>query len=336
MADIRQVVNGWEHDLRTKRGPQLIDPGDVLDGQVGAAVLYTSTNGSRAWQRLIQTTPGDDYRTIMVWTPEYLDAEAPTPHVAYFHGATANEQQLLIPGNKLLGPWLDLGWSVSSWRLGTTGVVSPTVDNNDGKWGNAGIRNAAPDLFDWIDAHLTLPAQGALFFGTSAGGTNAFSTAVAARTAGWPVAAICVVDGAFNLAWCYDKNYEQPIPHVQAGASANIRSQIIAAFNLPGPVRPYSGTPPEPGWVDNVDAGGYDFGRVANLGAVLPMCPISMSASTRDTLIRKAPNTDLIASKLAAVPWTEEVELIVTGNSHASSNHFVPTAINAFFQRALA
>lgn len=386
MVAYRYAVTGVEYDLRTKRGATPIDPSTVLDGQVGDAILRVTANGNRAWRRFIQTVPGDDYRTMLLWTPETLDAAAPTPHVAYFHGATANEQQLNKVGNQLLDPWLDLGWSVTSWRLGTTVAVDATQvypqwvsgavyqpndiveylgylykldnpgpysstkppgstgenewvhDENDGKWGNGPMRDAGPDLLDWINDTLTLPPQGPFFFGTSAGGTNSFSTAVAAKAANIPIAAIYVVDGAFNLAWCYDKNYEQSIPHSPAGASGNIRSQIIAAYNLPGPVRPYSGTPPDQAWIDAVDAGGFDFARVADIGAVLPMVPIGMSAAPLpggDTLIHKSYNTDVIAAKLAAVPWTEEVELRVTSGNHAISSHFIPSEINAFFARAL-
>ena len=318
----------------------------MLPGQVGSATSYVTPEGTQAYQRSVYLDDAvqDDSTAAMVWLPgNPTFAVEQTPWVVYFHGATANEQQLLITGN-LLNPWLDLGWAVLSLRLGTTGVVSPTVDNNDGKWGNNWMRDGAQFADTWIEQFATLPERGLLLYASSAGGTNSLNTVLE-----WtyrrgvdhvPVAGLVAVDPALNLRYSYDKGGIgiTGTPGTN-GSSGNIRGQIKAAYEIPNNTQ--SG---ESAWTTRVDdpRNGHDIAEmidVADIGSF----PILLSASSDDSLIKKSKNTDLFAPRLLADGrWTTtgetnklELLLITTGGAHGASNHFDPDVHNPFLQRCL-
>lgn len=317
----------------------------MLPGQQGAATLYTTPLGTQAWQRSVylDTVVQDDTTAAMCWMPG-PQFSVGAAWVVYLHGATANEQQLLIDGNGLdamLDSWLDKGWGVVSLRLGTTGVTSPTTDNNDGKWGNNACRDGAQFVDTWINKFATLPPRGLLLYCMSAGGTNGVNLALewAHRrgAANVPIAALAFVDPCLNLRYSYDRGGDGIIgtPGVN-GSNSNIRSQIKAAYEIPNNVQ--SG---ETDWTTRVDdpRNGHDAAEMIDL-ADLVSAPIMLSASPADTLIKKQYNTDLFTARLTADGrWggagLELLQLTTSGN-HGIEGHFVPATHNAFFDRALA
>jgi hypothetical protein len=315
---------------------------DPYEDQVGNTNNYTTPLGTACKYREI--APGgntDHYHRFLIFTPNSLTLATPTPQVIYFHGATATERQVLTSTgpNNMLNSWLDRGWSVASLRLGTT--VNPDgTDENDGKWGNALMRDGVSDILAWLAARFAQHANGWLFYGFSAGGVNGINAAMEAKDDGYDVAALAMCDPATNLAWCYDVNYESSIPHTQSGASAAIRSQIIGAYSIStnggtGGGRPYSGTPPDAEWTSKVDTdrNGHDPQRVAL--SELPSVPIYLSASTGDTLIEKDRNTDYFYTRLLAAAWAPEIVNISYGGAHGATAHFLPTETNEFYDRAL-
>ena len=320
----------------------------ILPGQVGSASSYLTPAGTQAWQRsvFLDTVVQDDTTAAMVWLPgEPAFPVEGTPWVVYLHGATANEQQLLIDNNGLdamLDSWLDHGWAVVSLRLGTTGVTGPTTDNNDGKWGNNACRDGAQFVDSWIRQFASLPTRGLLLYGMSAGGTNACNLIlewVYRRGVGSvPVAALAMVDPCLNLRYSYDRGGDGITGTAGVnGSNANIRSQIKAAYQVPNNVQSGTAT-----WVGLVDdpRNGHDTAEMIDL-ADFPAVPVMMSASPGDTLIKKVFNTDLFAARLQADgrwsgPSGLELLLITTSGNHGIKGHFVPATHNAFFERALA
>lgn len=319
---------------------QVLDVAPLAD-QSGTPTVYFTEAGTACTYRAVY--PGgtqDHYHYLLLFMPDSLNRGIATPMVGYLHGATATERQVFTNAGAsgMLDSWLDAGWSVIVWRLGTT--VNPDgSDENDGKWGNTLMRAAFADTYAWIGQNFVLPAQGLCLYGVSAGGTNGMNAVMEAATQSFAVAAFAMIDPAVNLRWCYDKNYESAIPHTQSGASSAIRSQIIAAYGLStnggtGGGRPYAGTPADAEWTAKVDTpdDGHDPCQVDL--AYVPDIPIYLLASASDALISKAKNADVLFGRLDP-SWTSELTYEVVGGTHGADSHFDPGAQNAFFGRAL-
>lgn len=293
-------------------------------------------------------TSNDDYDLARVFLPGPLFVIEATPWVVYFHGATANEQQVLISTgsntgpNTMLNSWLDRGWGVISLRLGTTGVVDPYTDNNDGKWGNAPMRDGAANVPAWINRFASLPGRGLLIYGFSAGGTNSLNTLLEwTYRSQQPVAGAVLVDPAVNLRWCYDSGTATTagIPG-SSGASGPIHNQIKAAYAIPnGTHTPGAATTSTWGTLVDADRNGHDTAEIVPTGQ-FPSVPLLISSSTGDSLIKKAYNADVLVARLNADGrWGGsglELTVLTTGGAHGANSHFSPTLHNAFFTRALA
>lgn len=324
----------------------LAGPTGIPD-QAGNVITYTTPLGTACTYRGVWTGGvQDDYHYALLFLPDTYVRSAGSPMVWYFHGATANEMQVLpastsadMGPNDMLNSWLDAGWAVMSFRLGTSGVIDRDHDNNDGKWGNTLVRQACVDAYAWVQSVFTVHPNGLLFYGFSAGGTNSVNALLGCQAAGKEVAALAICDPATNVRAAYDKNYLSSIPHTQSGMTANVRSQIIAAYSIPllaGGARPYAGTPASAEWIAQVDTpdGGHDPQQVTL--SSLPQLPVSIVASSADTTVSKALHADMFNARLAAYPWTAELTYTqLTSGNHGARAHFQATETKQFFDRAL-
>lgn len=280
----------------------------------------------------------DDYHFALLFTPNGMDRTTPRPFVFYFHGATATETQVLdgLPDSgatSLLNSWLDAGWCCMSFRLGTT-VNEDGTDNNDGKWGNEPMRQGIVDALAWLDDNgFHQPAQGTLFFGFSAGGTNSVNALMeVVDAAGRAVAAVALVDPAVWLRNMYSPaNFHLgPAPF---GSTSAIHNQIKAAYSLLGT------TVTDPTWAANVDGsdGGHDVCAVDL--ARIPFVPFYVSGSYADTTVQRESNMDNLVARLQSVGWGTsgfpDLFTFTYGGNHGASNHFRVADTLAFYERAL-
>ena len=293
---------------------------------------------------------------------------------------------------KLLDGFLDAGYVVVSLRLGTTGVTDYTqlfpawvsgqtyntgdvvsyqlglyklkagpysntktppqdpshwqADNNDGKWGNLAMREAMTDIAGWLLARITIPDRGFCIVGFSAGGTNSLNCVIQMHADGVKVAGVTLIDPAVSL-----RDEYNPVP---GNSTANIRSQLIAAYQL-GPHDPDHD--PTNGSGQNAHVGDFQWNnhvdRIANGGtypnpapshdplivdlSALPSdCPFYVSYSDADTTIADELNAIPFVNRLNVVPWAVEVTTRLDTKNHGDDSHFQPTPTLAFFERALA
>jgi fermentation-respiration switch protein FrsA (DUF1100 family) len=283
----------------------------------------------QAWRREI-VAPGSvaaDYRTFQLFTPDDFDRGVRTPVVLYFHGSTANDFQVVQNtsnqgANKVLNAWLHKGWAVLSLRLGTTGVVNALTDNNDSKWGNADMRAGVMDVFDWLDAHFTIPTQGPCLYTASAGGIMGLNVLMQAAAESRPVAALAMVDPVTSMRWGWSG----------AGRPLTLKNKIAAAYSMAGSTVVGDAT-----WTATIDtdSGGHDPHVVDT--DQFDATPIYVGASDADAVVRKDLNADLFVALLTADGWGADPELVYTeyAGSHNANAHFRPEETDPFFERAL-
>lgn len=321
MTALSRVVGGSRLSNLITNSNIPFDPGGTITGEDSRQVYVTPTLGTECTQIAAHATGTvDNFHKVLLIVPNSTIVSSATPTVFVLHGV-GNDEGIILSGpggggvgdNGMTDAWLDQGWIVLSANLG--GVT----------WGNEASRLGMLDIWAWFA--LIFVTQGFMGYFVSMGTCAGLNFMLDAQAQSIPVVAAAMNSGASNFQYTYDHN-------------GNLVGAMRTAYGLAGGT--LSSDPTYIAAVDTAD-GGHDPMK-QDITEFNP-CPVRFYASSGDTTISKANNTDLFNAKYIdgyntgythGYSWPPEHTVVTFTGNHVAPASYQPADCVAFFQRALA